>query len=75
MKAILEFNLPEDTREHLLAVHGAAFSSVCCDLDEQVRNWLKYGMEFKTVEEALQAVRDELRKLMEDQHISLDMSC
>ena len=33
MKAILEFNLPEETTEHLLAIHGADFSYVCQDLD------------------------------------------
>ena len=73
MKAILEFNLPEETTEHLLAIHGADFSYVCQDLDEQIRSWLKYGHEFMTIEETLKAIRNKLRILMEDRYISLDM--
>lgn len=75
MKAILEFNLPEETIEHLLALHGADYSIVCQELDERLRGWLKYGHEFKTIEEALESVRNELRQLLEDRYITLDMSC
>ncbi len=73
MKAILEFNLPEDSAEHLLAIRGSDFHSVCWDLDQDLRGWLKHGHEFKTPEEAIEAVRDRLRQLMEDKDISLDM--
>ena len=73
MKAILEFNLPEDSAEHLLAIRGSDFHSVCWDLDQDLIGWLKHGYEFKTPEEAIEAVRDRLRQLMEDKDISLDM--
>ena len=74
MKAILEFNLPEETTEHLLAIHGVDFNSVCWELDECLRGWLKHGHEFKTIEEALEAVRNELIKSMDLRDITLDMS-
>lgn len=74
MKAVLEFNLPEEAIDHLLAIHGADYNVVCQDLDECLRDWLKHGHEFMTIEEALDSVRDKLRQLMDDKHITLDMS-
>ena len=73
MKAILEFNLPEDSTEHLLAIHGADYSIVCWELDEIIRSWLKHGHKFMTIKEALESVRNELRQSLEDKYISLDI--
>ena len=67
--------MPEDTKEHLLAIHGADFNSVCWDLDQDIRNWVKHGNKFDSVEDALRAVRVRLLQLMEDKYITLDMSC
>jgi len=75
MKAILEFNLPEDNREHLLAIHGADFNFVCWDLDEILRSFHKHGHDFNTPDEVIKFVRDTLRQSMDDRHITLDMSC
>ena len=62
MKAILEFNLPEDTQEHLRAVQANHAWSALYDIDSMLRNLLKYGNEnYKTVEELAQAIREEAR--------------
>ena len=42
MKAILEFNLPEDQHDHNLALHGAAWMQVCHELGQWLRNKGKY---------------------------------
>jgi hypothetical protein len=60
MKAILEFNLPEENSEFLMAQRGGDYFSYLWDLDQQLRSWLKHGNEFKTVNEALEAIREEL---------------
>lgn len=57
MKAILEFNLPEDRDEFTLAKDGHGWYCACLDLDNWLRGKLKHGHEFKTADEALEACR------------------
>ena len=42
MKAVLEFNLPEEEPEFRTAINGARFMSVLWDLDQEMRSCLKY---------------------------------
>lgn len=42
MKAILEFNLPEEAAEHKLALDGGKWMSVCFELDQWLRSLEKY---------------------------------
>ena len=42
-KAILEFNLPEDNQEFLLATSGLKFWSVLWELDQSLRSKTKYA--------------------------------
>lgn len=72
-KAILEFSLPEEENEHLLAVHGLDFALVVFDLDQLLRGWVKYGHQFESISEALEKARESIYDLMEDRGISLDM--
>ena len=65
MKATLEFNLPEDNNEHLRAVHSGEAWSTLYDIDNMLRNMLKYGnTEYKTVEELATAVRAVARETL-----------
>jgi len=62
MKATLEFNLPEESNEHLRAIHVGEAWSTLYDIDNMLRNMLKYGDDrYKTVEELAQAIREEAR--------------
>ena len=72
MKAILEFNLPEDEAEHSVALQGSAWKSVVLDIDLELRNWVKYGNEFKMPAEALEAVRGLLREGLNSRGLLLD---
>ena len=71
MKAILEFNLPEDQIEFDTACKAADYKLILSDLDEQLRSFLKYGHTFKDPDEALQMVRDELYDLLRERNLSL----
>ena len=62
MKAILEFDLPQETHNHHDALNGHKWRWACQDLREDIRNWLKHGHTFKTPDEALEAVREHLLK-------------
>jgi hypothetical protein len=47
MKAILEFNLPEDKQEHLQAVNSNLAWSALDEIKNHVRSHLKHGLELK----------------------------
>lgn len=60
MKATLEFNLPEEAHEFYIASRATTLALEVNAVREKIRSWLKHGHEFKTPDEALVAVRDEL---------------
>jgi hypothetical protein len=62
MKATLEFNLPEDQREFDIANQSKDMLCIIGNLEDTLRSYLKYGHEFKTPEEALQAIRTRLHE-------------
>lgn len=66
MKAILEFNLPEESVEHLLALRGDAYKYALDDMDNYLRARLKYEDLPGQVAETLQAARDKLNELIQD---------
>jgi len=53
----LEFNLPEENQDFLLAQRGSAFFSAFWQLDQTCRSYLKYGHSFKTPDNVLEWVR------------------
>ena len=57
MKAILEFNLPEEQSEYLLATRGNQYFCVIWDTLQSIRSSLKYGHQYKTADEALEAIQ------------------
>jgi hypothetical protein len=73
MKAILEFDLPEDNCNHILAVHAMDFALLAWDLDQYLREKLKYGHQFTDADDALEAIREFLHDQLIDRQISLDM--
>ena len=56
MKAILEFNLPEDQRAFEMANQSADMYAVICHLAESLRSYRKHGNDFENVNEALDAI-------------------
>lgn len=60
MKAILEFNLPDDNYEHMRAVHCNQAWHSLYEIDSLCRNLLKHGdSQYKTIEQLAQAIRTE----------------
>tara|TARA_Y100001960_G_C14144672_1_gene573167 strand:- start:351 stop:575 length:225 start_codon:yes stop_codon:yes gene_type:complete len=67
MKAKLEFNLPEDKDEFNVASKAMDWALIAWDIEQQCRDWIKYeNHEFKTIEEALQGVRDMVQDVMDE---------
>ena len=69
MKAILEFELPEDKEEFDAASKGMDWAIVAWDMEQYIRNRLKYQTEkldTSSAKEELELLRKELHDLMED---------
>jgi hypothetical protein len=46
MKAILEYNLPDDEHEYSMALQGASFHSVLWKMDQYLRSKVKHSPEY-----------------------------
>lgn len=58
MQGILRFDLPEEEEEFQLAQTGGSWRACLDRIKEQLRSWTKYGHEFQTADQALEATRD-----------------
>ena len=69
MEAILKFDLPEDKEEFEVASKAMDWSILAWDIDQYIRNRLKYQTEkldTSSAGEELELLRNELHELMED---------
>lgn len=75
MKAILEFNLPDDQQEYELANSGLAFWHVLWQLDQELRANTKYATDDMPQDkvDAYQEIRDKLYELMSENNVNFDM--
>lgn len=71
MKAILEFNLPEEQVEFNLAINGNKWSFVAWKIDQELRSKIKYS---ESITEEQRDVYQEVRNLINEYMIeqSLD---
>jgi hypothetical protein len=72
MKAILEFNLPEETLEHHDALHGTVWKLCLGDLDQELRNAQRYGHQFKDADEAVDHFRTRLHEIIAERGLFLE---
>jgi hypothetical protein len=75
MKAILEFNLPDDDQEYNLANNAYNFWRILYELDQELRTKTKYSPDDMTDDDydAYQQIREKLHELMTENNVSLDM--
>jgi len=67
MKATLEFNLPNDNEEYIIASKSMDWALLVWDVDQLIRSLLKYDpSKFKTSEQALEHLRKKIHNLMEE---------
>ena len=72
MKAIIEFNLPEDQAEHYCAIKGADMLNVLWELKAELRAMLKYGELPDTQYEIVEKIQDFLMSSLDDNDINLN---
>lgn len=72
-KATLEFNLPEENSEHLMAVKALDFYVTLWDIKDHLRSKLKHGDLKENQYEVYEEIQDLLSSLMSERNISFDM--
>jgi len=73
MKAILEFNLPEDQPEFNNAIKGGDWKHVCWEMDQLLRRNIKYAPDDVNEEvlDALEKIREEFNRIMIENNVDL----
>ena len=66
MKAILEFNLPEDKEEFDAASRGMDWALVAWEIDQLLRNKLKYEEHVRDTRNTLEELRKTLNDMLAD---------
>jgi hypothetical protein len=72
MKAILEFNLPEEQAEHYCAIKGADMLNVLWELRTKLRSMLKYEELTSEQYEIVEQIQQSLIDMLNDYDINLD---
>jgi hypothetical protein len=72
MKAILEFNLPEDKVDFDLALQGSDWKHVCWEMDQLLRKHIKYNEDLsEDARGILEYVREEFNGFMIENNVDL----
>jgi hypothetical protein len=72
MKAILEFNLPEEQAEHYCAIKGADMLNVLWELKAELRAMLKYGDLPDKQYEIVEKIQGYLLESLSDNDVNLN---
>lgn len=72
MKAIIEYNLPDDDLEFKVASNAHGWWSVLYDLDQHLRSKIKWADLPAEKHEVYEEVRERLYELMQENKVSLD---
>ena len=68
-----EFNLPEDQRDYEITSQATKMQTFLWDYSQQLRAWYKYGHTFKDADDALDKIREEFYRLINDNQINIDL--
>ena len=72
MKAIIEFNLPEEQAEHYCAIKGADMLNVLWELRAELRSMLKYGDLPEQQHKIVEQIQGYLIQCLNENDINLD---
>lgn len=73
MKVTFSFNLPDDQREYEVAKQADNMQSLLWDFSQQLRSYRKYGHSFKTADDALDHIREDFYRLMNNHGVNIDL--
>lgn len=73
MKAIFEFDLPADQREYEVMGQATKAQTFLWEFNQQLRAWQKYGHTFKDANDALNKIREEFYRLLNENEVNIDL--
>lgn len=72
-KAIFEFNLPDDDRDYQIMSQAKNAQHMLWDFSQQLRSWSKYHNDFKDADDALEKIREEFYRLLNEHMVNIDL--
>ena len=72
-KVTFEFDLPEEQREYEVASQATKMQTFLWDYSQQLRAWYKYGHTFKDADDALDKIREEFYRLINENQVNIDL--
>jgi hypothetical protein len=72
MKAVLEFDLPEDNYDFQAAINGNNYKSAIYNFDQLLRSEMKYKELSNETYNAYEWCRKELRKILEEDNLFIE---
>jgi hypothetical protein len=73
MKVMLRFDLPEDQHEYDVTMQASRTQSFLWDFSQQLRNWYKYHNDFTDASDALDKIREEFYRLLNEHNVNIDL--
>jgi hypothetical protein len=73
MKVMLRFDLPEDQHEYDVTMQASRTQSFLWDFSQQLRNWYKYHNDFTDANDALNKIREEFYRLLNEHNVNIDL--
>lgn len=72
-KATFEFNLPEEENEYRVMSQAQDTQRMLWDFSQQLRSWYKYHHDFEDANDALNKIRDEFYRLLNEYGVDIDL--
>ena len=72
-KVTIEYNLPDEQHEYEVAVQAQKVQSFLWDFSKQLRSWYKYHHDFKNADDALNKIREEFYRLLNEHNVDIDL--
>jgi hypothetical protein len=67
------FNLPDEENEYKVMSQAQNSQRMLWDFSQQLRAWYKYGHQFKDADDALDKIREEFYRLLNDNQVDIDL--
>jgi hypothetical protein len=71
--ATFTFNLPEEENEYKVMSQAQNSQRMLCDFSNQLRSWRKYHHDFKDADDALDKIREEFYRLLNEYEVDIDL--
>jgi hypothetical protein len=68
-----EFNLPEDQHEYEVMSQSPKAQRFLWEFSQQLREWRKYGHNFKDASDAVSGIQDEFFRLLNNYEVNIDL--